>query len=359
MPRRKPPDAPAPHEYGSGSCYQRRDGRWAVAFSVGGRRLPPKYFGSEREARAYQAMVQTRGPAREPSREPLQAYLVGWTANRVALRNLTPSSARSYELACRRWWDDKYGGLGKVPLGKLRPHHVESAVQRILKAGIGPRTTQLYLSILSSALKDAVRLELILFNPVERIMPPRALPQAPKVLWDASEVQHFLAVNRADRLIALWTLLLTVGSRDGETRALCWSDLDERRATLTFQRGLSQRADYERDTKTHRARTVPLVPELLEALREHRQRQRLEKMAAKKWDQHSTRIFCTTAGEALTHGQTRYAFEAAVARILGHSNPSITMRVYAHVLQTDVSAAMRAMQSLLRPKLSETEESDS
>jgi hypothetical protein len=35
------------------------------------------------------------------------------------------------------------------------------------------------------------------------------------------------------------------------------------------------------------------------------------------------------------------------------------MRVYAHVLQTDVSAAMRAMQSLLRPKLSETEESDS
>ena len=82
-------------------------------------------------------------------------------------------------------------------------------------------------AVLSSALRDAMRLGVIHSNPVAAVKTATYKP-APITVWTAAEVMRFVQTTEAGRCWyhALFYVALATGARMGELFALQWSDLD-------------------------------------------------------------------------------------------------------------------------------------
>jgi integrase len=168
-------------------------------------------------------------------------------------------------------------------------------------------------------------------------------------------------------LASLIYVAATTGARRGELCGLRWSDVDLDLATLTIARSISDAGGViaVKDTKTHQARRLTLDPSTVKVLRG--QRHLAEERAAVAgiplvanayvWSQELnasvpyrpdrvTRAFRTLRDQL---GMKRLTFHAlrhfsattlagqgvgirTIAGRLGHANPGITHRTYAHFL---------------------------
>jgi len=182
------------------------------------------------------------------------------------------------------------------------------------------------------------------------------------------DARALLEAVRGDRLEALFTVALALELRQGEALGLRWPDIDLEACTLSVQLSL-QRVNGEwlsPEPKTTRSRrTVPLPGPVTVALREHRARQLVERLrlgAAWQGERWGALVFADEAGGPLSgfHVSRRFKALLAVAglppmryhdlrhgaaslmaaqgvparvamEILGHSQISTTMNIYAHV----------------------------
>jgi integrase len=124
-------------------------------------------------------------------------------------------------------------------------------------------------------------------------------------------------------------------------------------------------------------RSVRLTPDAVAAMRAHKVRQSERELAATHW-QKSGLVFTTGIGTALSPRNVGRSFEESIARAgvpkmrlhdlrhvnasldlssgtsvksvaarLGHSDPSVTLRTYAHVLPHEETAAVERLGALL------------
>ncbi|MFJ9867468.1 tyrosine-type recombinase/integrase [Streptomyces sp. NPDC101165] len=213
--------------------------------------------------------------------------------------------------------------------------------------------------VLRSALSSACREELITRNVAKLVEPPRT--DTPELHpWTLDETLDFLAASRKDPLYAAFVLAIAMGLRRGEIVGLRWSDAD-----------LDNRVLYVRH-QVQRRRGV---------LRWRRMRQAATRAKAGERWQDSDYVFATRTGRPveprnLYRSFTRVAESAGlrvirlhdarhgtatlltaagvpprvVMEILGHSQISITMDVYTHVVQDTQREAMSHMDRLLRKR---------
>jgi integrase len=176
--------------------------------------------------------------------------------------------------------------IGNVRLDQLRPMNLSSLYTDLLASGrrsgtggLSARTVQYIHRIVSNALSDAVRWNLLAWNPASRVDAPRVEMKEMRT-WTAVDVRRFLAGVADDRLFALWHLLCTTGMRRGEALGLGWRDIDFAGGNVAVRRQLVE-VNYElrySEPKTARGRrSVALDPYTIGALREHRDRQRKER----------------------------------------------------------------------------------
>jgi integrase len=195
--------------------------------------------------------------------------------------------------------------------------------------------------------------------------PPR-VPHPDTPAWTAEEVGRFLAHVSTDRLLAAWVTLATTGLRRGELLAVRWSDVDLEAARLEVRRALVLVAGEPifTEPKTKRGRrSVPLSPETVAALREHRIRQVEERLASGPAWHDNGLVFCREDGtlvrpERLADAFKRHVRDArlpqltlhglrhsfatlalrvgihpkVVSEVLGHANISITLDRYSHAI---------------------------
>ncbi|MFD8131487.1 tyrosine-type recombinase/integrase [Streptomyces mirabilis] len=234
--------------------------------------------------------------------------------------------------------------------------------------------------VLRSALSSACREELITRNVAKLVEPPRA--DTPELHpWTLDETLDFLAASRKDPLYAAFVLAIAMGLRRGEIIGLRWSDIDLDNRVLYVRQQTQRRRGvlYDDDPKSRRRRAVPLPALCLAPLRWHRMRQSAARAkAGEKW-QASGYVFTTRTGRQVEprnvyrsftriadsagirvvrlhdarHGTATLLTAAGVAprvvmEILGHSQISITMDVYTHVVQDTQREAMSHMDRLLR-----------
>jgi len=190
----------------------------------------------------------------------------------------------------------------------------------------------------------------------------------------------------------MWLTLLAVGLRRGECLALRWSDLDLDAGRLTVRRSLQRlRGERDEDTGNRRGRlvevdpkteassaTVALPASVVAELREHRQRQRVQRLAAPVWADPAL-VFTTGVGTALEPRNVNRAFETlreragirhvrlhdlrhaaatfalaagvdmkSVQTMLRHSRMATTADLYAHVPEEVQVAGAQLMDDLLR-----------
>ena len=296
----------------------------------------------------------------------------------------SPTTTREYRAIARRV---VIPALGPIRLDKLRASHLDQLYASLAAEGKAPATIRRVHALISSALHQAERWDLVEKNVAKRASPP-PVHQAQIETPSPDEVLAIIQVaQKIDPNLARMLLIAAMtGCRRGELCALRWTDLDWETHTLTVARSVYEQAGggwAEKSTKTHQTRRIGLDALAVETFQAQRdsvdglaQQLRLKprpggfifspspvgaeptrpdvltrfftrasKQAGVKTHLHALRHFSATQGIASG------ADVVTVAGRLGHRDPSVTLRVYSHVLEQrdrDVAAAIGA--SLRRPQ---------
>lgn len=286
-------------------------------------------------------------------------------------------------------------GIGRVKLQALRPATVSKFYRDLAEHGgqngrpLSASTVSHVHRTLRKALTDAVEVEgLLASNPAARAKRPRARRPEPGRVWTSAQLRAFLEHARSHRLFAFYWLAAHTGARRGELLHLRWQDIELDAAEVTFS-GTTAVVDGKRvegSTKAERSRVVSVDAGTIRVLREHHRRQAEERLSAgPDWNGYDDLVFATAYGEPLypdtvtnlmaklidsynnpavpgKRGRPRRKLPSpeeplppahvhdlrhmhattlllqsvpvhVVAARIGHSDPAVTLRVYAHVLR--------------------------
>lgn len=273
--------------------------------------------------------------------------------------------------------------IGKVPLDRLTPLHVQQLMNRRISDGMKPKSVRSIRGTLRSALSHGVRWGLLSRNVAALVSSPRVEPYEISPLTPA-EAHILLKSLKGDRLEALYSVALTMGLRQGEALGLTWQHVDLELGYVRIAKQL-QRIDGQLqlvDPKTPRSRRVIAMPAtIVNGLREHRARQNAERArAGERWTD-SGFVFTGPEGLPLDGSAISKQFHRVLDRaglpqrrfhdlrhscatlllvqgvsprvvmdVLGHSQIGLTMNTYSHVIPELRREAADRMDHLLQDK---------
>lgn len=340
---------------GEGSVfYSRADGAWIARYPLGVRdgkrvgkkvRCPTELAAKtelERLQRAYGSDV-------DPASGSLDRYLEAWLRDHGP--SVRPSTRVSYEGHIRLHISPLLGG---IPVSKLRTSDVRRLIADRSAAGQSPASVHRIISTLYNALQAGVRERTLVDNVAGGVSLPRVTAKPVRAMSE-DDADRILEVSRGTFLEALVELLLGSGMRLGEALGLDQGDVNLESSFVLVRR-----------SKTT-VRAVPISDDAVEALRRHIAR--LKRRGADEpvfvGPRSGDRMSPATASHAfprlleraglhrltphgLRHGAATLLVAKGVpmrhvAEQLGHKNPALTARVYAHVLPEAQKDAVRLL----------------
>ncbi len=368
---------------GEGSVFERADGRWCAQLDLGwldGRRVRKYIYGATaQEVQDALLKARTDRAAGLPvvvERQTVAQFLQDWLENSVK-PSVRPLTHEQYRQHVKLYLAPLLGGH---QLAKLAPQHVRAFIKRKLEDGLSPRTVQLSLVILRRALGQAVKDGLVARNVAKLVDAPRW--KRPEVKpWEPAEAARFLEVIKGESLEAAYLVALSLGLRRGEVLGLRWSDVKLEAKTITIAQALARvggKLEFIEPKSRQSNRTVPIHDGLAAVLRNHRRRQLEERLAAGSRWQDSGLVFTTGIGTPLEPRALNGDFERIIAaaslrrirfhdlrhscasfllaqgvhprvvmELLGHSQISLTMETYSHVLPDAMREAVARVGALL------------
>ncbi len=378
-----------------GSIRQRKsDGLWEARLDCGyqnGKRASRSFYGKT-QAEVREQLVKAvrdkqQGVVVAVNKQTVGEYLADWLEQtaRPKLR------ARTF-LGYKQTLDlHVIPHIGKVKLSKLTPQRLQAWMGALQKSGATPRTCRYARTVLRAALKQAVRWQVLLVNPATLIEVPRHV-KAEIEPYSVEQAQSLLKAAKDHELEGFVNVGIACGLRVGETLGLSWDDVNLDAGTLTVRRTLS-RLPVVRDEegkvisgglvfgepKSARSRrTLTLPGVVVDALKAHRTRQKEQRLRVGAAWQDSGLVFTSPIGTALDYSNLRRSFRAllkaaklpltkihnmrhtaatlllaqgcdprTIMSVLGHSQISLTMNTYAHVLPQLTQDAAHRMNAVL------------
>jgi integrase len=354
----------------------RRSGGWAFRIDTGfhpgtgqRRQMLKQGFATRKAAQAAvaEAMNSTAtGSVVAKSTVRVEAFLTDWLE--TVRSRLRPTTFYSYEMAVHRITS----ALGRYQLQALTPLQIEKFYGQLLAGGgrggrrRSAKTVRNTHVVLRKALSDAERLGLVARNAAAAAHPP--VPSRKDLItWSSEELRLFLAGVQEDPLFVAYALLATTGMRRGEVLGLRWSDVDFDGAQVAVSHTLTTAGErlVMGPPKTQRSRRhVYLDAKTLAILRDHRKRQREDRLAAGSswcsdvdlvaqdpigrpiapdWLSRAFRRHVRSAGvpqirlHDLRHTYATLALKAGVhpkvvSERLGHATVGVTLDLYSHVV---------------------------
>jgi integrase len=274
--------------------------------------------------------------------------------------------------------------IGKKRLREVRPLDVQAVISDLQVRGLSARTVRYCHTVLSSALKQAVRWRVITNNPAAYVELPKVRRQEMKSL-SPKDAQRFLAQCKKDKHGLLFEFALITGMRPEEYLALQWTDLDLKKGTATIQRVLVRNRKGGgwsfKDPKTAKSRrTIPFPFYLAKQFEAHKRVQNEARLKlGAEWHNHNL-VFCSEAGTPLSlrnlqrrhfkpilekaklenirtydlrHSCASLLLAAeenpkVVAERLGHASVVLTLDTYSHCLPTMQQAATDKLSKILK-----------
>ena len=160
--------------------------------------------------------------------------------------------------------------LGAVKLSSLDAAMLDKTYRGWLADGLAPATVHKYHTILSAALRQAVKWGYINSAPTARAMPPKVERHEMKVPTPEQLSALVKAADAVDPVLATAVALAALtGARRGELVALKWSDIDLSAGRVKIARSLTvaRGEQHTGPTKTHQSRDLALDPVCLEVFR--------------------------------------------------------------------------------------------
>jgi integrase len=342
--------------HGEGSIRRRADGRYEGRVDVGrderGKRIRRSVFGRTK-AEVVEKLDGVRGKVRRgvplvDERQTVAVYLEWW-AEHVAPTTVREATAEGYRGTIRRY---VIPYIGRVKLAQLAPQHVQEMMTGLEAKGLAPATRKQARAVLRRALRHAERWDLVVRNAAALVDAPKGGQVRPARPLTAGEAKALLAAAADHRLEAVVYVMVTVGLRPGELRAVRWIDLDLDRGVLDVTGSLQPReggGQVRDEPKTDASKApVPLPTVTVAALRRHRVRQAEERLRAGEGWQDAGYVFVNEVGGPYDrHRLNRIYKEIAAAAGLGDRtikdlrHSAATIALAAGVPLEQVSAMLR------------------
>jgi integrase len=366
------------------------------------------YYGATKYECITQAKAAEEAAARtiNPKSVTLGDWLETWLRTRREQRIVRPRTSDSYEEHLQRI----IPALERVPLAGLSSWQIQSWLDEQLANGLGLRTVRSSWATLPAALQRAKQLRLDAENEAaaDFIELPAHIAKPAKHL-EPSELRRlqdwlFRALSSSEKhwQAAQATLLLlglTSGARNGEILALAWPEvvLDPGAVggRIHICRVLQRVRDHDAAPRVHtngvlirpkkllvgtpktRAgdRWIELFPEVAAALQAERDRQRLAqwkplpvgdlvfrtRAGTPLSDTYLNRLMKDACAGAGIESRSFYAFrhtvastgyqagesDVSIAEMLGHADPSMAKRTYAHIAEEYRVPRMEKMRAIM------------
>lgn len=375
-----------------GSIYQRKDGKWCAQITTGRKEngTPKREYiygktRSEVSNKLNKALFNiSQGTFVESNRITLESWLDTWLFE-YKKSNIRPTTFENYEYLTRVHIKPN---IGYLLLKDLRTEHIQKFYNNLLSngkvdgsGGLSAKTINRIHVVIHSALRQAVKNNLIVTNISETTTLPKQVKKEIHFLavW---EQRKFYNLVQAERLKAAFILELGTGIREGELLALTWKNVNFEEGTIKITRTLKRVKVFDDNSPTKTKliflepksdsgkRTIPLPLNVLNEMKEHQIRQNDEKDKNKALYEDNDLVFCTEIGRvieprnflrtfyrllnksgldhfnfhALRHTYATRLLEAnehpkVVQEILGHSDITLTLNTYSHVLPVIKKAA--------------------
>lgn len=347
-------------------------------------------YATEQEAKAArdEARVKARrGEYIDHNPITVTAYLDDWIDSHAM--EIKPRTLHDYRSCIRLYVTPR---IGHLPIQAVRPSTITKLYRNLLTSGgrdgkpLAIATVTHLHAVLRKAFRDAVIVdELIGSNPVERAKRPRGQGHDPGTVWTVAQLRAFLATAQQHRLSAFFHVAAYTGARRGELLNLRWPDIDLAAKTITITGSTAVIAGERIDgtTKSGRTRVVSIDDETIAVLRQHKTDQAADQLrVGDSWHGIKNGCVFTTGWGAPIYPDTVTSLMTklirahnqpgqrprpkdqlpharlhdlrhihattlllsgvpvhVVAARLGHADPAITLRVYAHVIRTAEAAA--------------------
>lgn len=369
-----------------GTIRKRSDGRWEARMSLPDGKQKSVYGKTRQEVQRKLAQLlrdKEQGVLPSHDRQTVEQYLTFWLD--LVKHEIDASSYKAYRYHVKRLIKT----LGKVVLSSLTAQQIQAFYALKLEGGLAPTTTCTMHAVLRHALKDAVRLGILVRNVTDAVKPPKFEPK-PKNVLTAQQARTLIEAAKGDWYEALYPVVLSTGMREGELFAMEWQDIDFTQGLLYVRQGLQQTEQgyilHDPKSKTSR-RTIALSGLAIVALQEHKRRQdEYKAMLGSEWDSTYDFVFPNHFGRfrnpssflakdfvrvmkkaglplapapggiyfhdlrhtAATLLLAKGVHVKVVSEMLGHADISITLRLYAHVLPNMHRDAADKMNEILQ-----------
>jgi integrase len=367
--------------HGEGTISKRKDGRWEGRVSdgytdKGTPKRPTVYGRTQAEVKQKLDLLKQRlqSGTYTASRLTVAVFLESYLVEKA--RDVKPSTLEQYEICVHRCIVPHIGGLR---LDKLTPVQVQTFLGTIRDA-FGVARAIKCRSVLFSAYKQAVRLQVVVSNPVEAV---DRIPHKRRevTLWEAEEAAQFLTVAQEHRLYAFFYVTLATGLRRGELLGLRWQDIEA--STIHVKQAyVKVRGKLVLSTPKNRNafRSVAISPDVLEVLLLHRQQQEKERLSLGAYWPENDLVFTSEVGTPLNpdnlkrvrnalmdragvpratlhnlrHLHASVAIESGMdakmlAERLGHARASFTLDRYTHLFEAQRAKSAVSLPNWLKP----------
>jgi integrase len=371
----------------AGQIIRRNETSWTVRIFLGrdetGKR---RYFnktvrGTKKDAQKYltaKLREKDLGVFVEPASMSLNSYLDRWLEE-IAKNKVREHTFNSYESLLRIHIREK---LGLKRLSDIQALEIQQLYNDMKKSGLSPRTIRYVHTVLSSALKQAVKWKLLNQNPCDLCELPRKEKTEMKYL-SSEQTAKFLEVAKDDKWFALFLLAIETGMRPSEYLALQWKDINFDHKVLSVRRVVRDRKGggfYFTEPKTGKScRSIDLSRSLVNALKTHRRKQLEERLRLGANYRNYDLVYASEIGTPLARRNldrrhfrpllkkaklpeirlydlrhtmatlllTEGVNPKVVSERLGHASVVLTLDIYSHVLPTIQKTATDKLEKLI------------
>ncbi len=372
---------------GFGSVYRRgSDGRYVAKYKAEGTKSGYKEEYARTEPEAYAKLEKAwlekqQGILATGPNQKLKDYLEQWLEEVHKPPIIRLSSHVKYRGLLR---NQIIPALGHLQLRRVTPQHLQLFYNNLLKNGLSSSVVQSIHGLLHKAFDNAIRWNLIARNVCDLVSPP---PLRTKEIQPLSmdQARILLEAAKEHNLETFLIVVLATGMRHGEMRGLRWHDIQFEEQCLYVRRTVSRIAGYgyvEGDPKTAKGKRKIILPDfVISQLKKHRIQQAERKQkAGEKWQERDL-VFCNRSGGFIHQDVILEMFRRILAKaglplelrihdlrhsaatiflsmgihpkivqeLLGHSQISMTLDTYSHVLPSMQQEAMDKWETAFAP----------